>query len=520
MTRIPIFAYSAESPLETRFSTAQTALSAALDSQDELVVICDNALSHVANERAPSCLGTSDMVHAGLLLGGGGLFNSLSLTGGASWWFVDPAKDRRCTSWKATPALCWIRPAQVREIGGEDQAYRTASSRLMDIAYRLLEAGGRVVHVPDVVAERDTSKLQLPTLPLADEFVFIFRHFGKASALYAAFWHGALVSNPLHAWRSLIEARNRVRRFQVPHTHSGQISSSHLLGISTKREIKSISAIIPTLDRYEYLPRAIQSLLQQSPPPDEIIIVDQTPPSRRRTDIYEPFGNKVSAIFLESTGQSLARNAGIEAAQGEWCLFFDDDSVAWDDMLPKHVGALERCEAQVSTGVSLAPWKNRSHIPDFYRKFHLASVLDTGNSLVKREVLMNVGGLDRAFDHGSGADNDLGMRLYLSGTEILFNPHAIRTHYKAPSGGLRTYGAWWRDRTGLFSPFPPPTTIYAIRRHFPRVSWWPMYLRPFVLAKRRLGWKELLWLWLNAPWKLSLSLHRARRLNSAPGDSR
>jgi GT2 family glycosyltransferase len=246
--------------------------------------------------------------------------------------------------------------------------------------------------------------------------------------------------------------------------------------------------------------------------------VDQTPQEMRRSEIYEQFKeSNVRVIFLDRAGQSNARNVGIKATSGDWCLLFEDDAVAWDDMVKQHVRAVEYTGAAASTGISLAPWKTREHIPREIRHLHLSDVLATGNSLVRRDALMDVGGLDCAFDRGSGADHDLGVRLYLSGHEIVFNPLAIETHYKAATGGMRTFGAWWRNQATFWGAYPPPTQIYTIRKYYQRKFWKSLYLLLFIHAAGRLKGLELGWLWMTGVWKFKKSLSAARNLHPSTG---
>jgi GT2 family glycosyltransferase len=139
-------------------------------------------------------------------------------------------------------------------------------------------------------------------------------------------------------------------------------------------------------------------------------------------------------------------------------------------------------------------------------------VLATGNSLIVKSALVEIGGLDLAFDRGPGADHDLGVRLYLSGHEIVFTPLAIQTHYKAPAGGMRVHGVWWRSRTAFWAPFPPATQIYTARRYYPRRNWSALYLLMFVHARRHHTAAELVWLLVSAPWRLVRAIAAAGRL--------
>ena len=123
-----------------------------------------------------------DVLHCGLNLGGDNVFNNLWYLS-VNWLFLNPRSDKISTSWKATPQWCMIRPGQVRAIGGFDRAYQSAEAALMDFAYRLLLAGGRVCHIPTAGYAQAEVKINL-----VDELLFIIRRIKKRAAVYASFW--------------------------------------------------------------------------------------------------------------------------------------------------------------------------------------------------------------------------------------------------------------------------------------------------------------------------------------------
>jgi hypothetical protein len=148
---------------------------------------------------------------------------------------------------------------------------------------------------------------------------------------------------------------------------------------------------------------------------------------------------------------------------------FDDDSIAYPDLLERHLAQVYSGKYDVSTGVALPPPPTSYRLPKEFRAPRLSQTLDTGNSLMPMELIRRIGGLDRNFDFGPGADADLGTRLYLAGYRIFHNPDAIRLHFKAP-GGLRVHGAYkYNTDPGLLQPFPPITqSYYALRYLTPR----------------------------------------------------
>jgi GT2 family glycosyltransferase len=344
------------------------------------------------------------------------------------------------------------------------------------------------------------------------------RHVHRLAPLFAAFWFTLQEGFRSGCATARKRAAAAVKAGPKPETVEDGSSSLSLTAAAPRQKVTSISAIIPTINRYDYIVGSIDSLRNQTPRPDEIIVVDQTPRAQRRPEVYEKYADtEVRVIFLDSAGQSTSRNLAIEEARSEWCLFFEDDAEAWADCLAQHIDLLEASGADASTGVSLAPWKTAANIPVAIRHYHLADVLATGNCLARRSAILDVGGLDTAFDRGSGADHDLGARMYLRGHEVVFNPKAIETHFKAPSGGMRTYGAWWRNKTTMWAPYPPPTQIYTIHQYYPKRYWAPLYLHYFIQAGGRNRGAQLFWLWLSAPWKLYKAIRAAGRLTHQLG---
>lgn len=476
---------------------------------------CEVVLGHreslrLATSLRPPMSEVADLVHAGNLPSAPGGFATARLCS-SSWLLLDPDQRRVSSAWKASCRGLWLRMEALRAIGGFDSAYASPAARVMDAGYRIVLAGGRVRQVPDwLVHCPSLDDGDGGAVSLADELLFIIRHFGARRAAYAALWTAGR-----HPARTAAAFVTAARRSRCPRPRPQGEWASRLAGPTPRCVVGNVSAIVPTLDRYEYLGKAIDSLLRQVPSPREIIVVDQTPRERRPPDFYRRFeGGIVRVVDLEVAGQSVARNSGLQAAISRWCLLFDDDSEAWPGMLQAHIAAVESTGASVSTGASLAPWKTLRDLSSGMARMRLADVLDTGNALVDREVVLAAGGLDRAFDRGSGADDELGRRLFLAGAEVVLNKDAVRTHHKAPRGGLRTHGAWWSNRTAPLSPYPAPTFIHMIHRYYPKSHLRPLLFLQLLTAGRRHSVPGCLWLWVSFVPRCLLSMKKASMLRS------
>lgn len=92
-------------------------------------------------------------------------------------------------------------------------------------------------------------------------------------------------------------------------------------------EKNKISIIIPVYNIAEYLPRCLDSLINQTYKNLEIIVVDDGSSDNSR-DIIESYAKKDSRIvkiFKNNSGVSDTRNKGIEQATGDYIGFVDGD---------------------------------------------------------------------------------------------------------------------------------------------------------------------------------------------------
>lgn len=84
-----------------------------------------------------------------------------------------------------------------------------------------------------------------------------------------------------------------------------------------------ISVIIPAYNYASFLPKAINSVLNQNYRNVEIIVIDDGSTDHTRS-VMEQYPH-VQYFFQENAGLSAARNAGIEKAAGDFLVFLDAD---------------------------------------------------------------------------------------------------------------------------------------------------------------------------------------------------
>ncbi|MEJ8476539.1 glycosyltransferase family 2 protein [Roseibium algae] len=108
--------------------------------------------------------------------------------------------------------------------------------------------------------------------------------------------------------------------------------------------LPKVSAIIPCYNTRDCVVTAVESALNQAGHPIEVIVVDDGSSDDSADVVERAFSNdsRVCVIRLPNNqGPSAARNAGFEAAQGEWIGLLDSDDI-WR---PNRVSTLLQHEA-------------------------------------------------------------------------------------------------------------------------------------------------------------------------------
>lgn len=116
----------------------------------------------------------------------------------------------------------------------------------------------------------------------------------------------------------------------------------------------TISIVIPCFNQAEYLEECIESAYNQTVCPHEIIVVndgstDNTKEIAERYMFREFPGmeSPVKVITQVNKGLSSARNTGIMAVTGEYCLFLDADDVLKENAVEKITQEIARSNADI-----------------------------------------------------------------------------------------------------------------------------------------------------------------------------
>ncbi len=114
-----------------------------------------------------------------------------------------------------------------------------------------------------------------------------------------------------------------------------------------------ISIIIPTFDRPQYLPRAVESALSQGASCEvEVIVVPNGPSTSWRKALNRFMDHPSLQVEPINTAHAnVARNLGLELARGKYIRFLDDDDFLLPENACKQADLLNQTGAEICSGL-------------------------------------------------------------------------------------------------------------------------------------------------------------------------
>ena len=113
---------------------------------------------------------------------------------------------------------------------------------------------------------------------------------------------------------------------------------------------EKISIIVPCYNVEEYLPKCIDSILNQTYKNLEILLVDDGSPDRcgEICDEYAKKDSRIKVIHKSNGGLSDARNVAIDIAEGEFLTFIDSDDYVTPNYVELLYNLIVKYKAQMS----------------------------------------------------------------------------------------------------------------------------------------------------------------------------
>lgn len=116
--------------------------------------------------------------------------------------------------------------------------------------------------------------------------------------------------------------------------------------------LRKVSIIIPVFNAEKTLKRCVESVLAQTYAQYELILIDDgsQDSSGSLCDAFAGRDCRISVIHQENQGVSAARNAGIDAATGDYVLFLDSDDCIKPDLLETYIAAIDGRDTDAIVG--------------------------------------------------------------------------------------------------------------------------------------------------------------------------
>lgn len=214
-----------------------------------------------------------------------------------------------------------------------------------------------------------------------------------------------------------------------------------------------VSVVVPVFNGEKYIAEALDSALAQDHPRIEIIVVNDGSTDGTLTAL-EPYRGRVRVIDQVNSGPSTARNAGLDAARGDYIAFLDADDVWLQGKLSAQVRHLENRPEDGACYFEWFPWAadadGQFRRPDFatrsvhdaeldpirsgwiYARLLLDCELLTTTVMLRATVARRVGHFDTGF--WTGEDYDYWLRVSQVSTISRLTPAGAL--YRVVSGSM------------------------------------------------------------------------------------
>ncbi|NQU95499.1 MAG: glycosyltransferase [Candidatus Omnitrophica bacterium] len=192
------------------------------------------------------------------------------------------------------------------------------------------------------------------------------------------------------------------------------------------------TVIISTYNRKDILPRAIESVLNQTFPNFELLVIDNGSTDSTASVCDRVKDDRFTYVRNPKPTDSCdgPRNLGIEMAQGNLIAFLDDDDIWYPTRLEKVKKAFEEnpdvscvchnenknVDGKITETFRYGPWS-----PDLYeRLLYEGNCLSSCATTIKRDLLKKLDGFDLRKEFCKAADYDLWIRMAKRGVKIYF----------------------------------------------------------------------------------------------------
>lgn len=216
----------------------------------------------------------------------------------------------------------------------------------------------------------------------------------------------------------------------------------------------TVAIVIPTVNRREDLRRCLHSLMAQDHDAMEVLVVDNGSIDGTPEMVEADFPSVRLIRNSTNKGACLAKNQGINRSRSDYVWFLDSDTeIPRPDCLSRMVDLMEEDPAIGSIGgemchspggrleikkKTILPSGETAVVPLREDEAHMveSDYLSTCNCLVKRDLLVRIGGFDPGYFFLS-EDKDLGWKIARLGYRNITDHRTSAIHHVSREGGKR-----------------------------------------------------------------------------------
>jgi hypothetical protein len=182
------------------------------------------------------------------------------------------------------------------------------------------------------------------------------------------------------------------------------------------------TVVIPVYNRKKIIESALDSVFAQTFDDYEVVVVNDGS-TDNTGKVVEAYPEPVRLILQNNAGPGPARNAGIEAAEGEYVAFLDSDDRWFPWTLSTYARVIEQCDGPSLVSGSVVTFRSGSSLPeeadldslrldeygDFLEAAGEGRYVSTDRIIAKKSALIESGGFTAK--NINAEDHDLAFRL-------------------------------------------------------------------------------------------------------------
>ena len=261
------------------------------------------------------------------------------------------------------------------------------------------------------------------------------------------------------------------------------------------------SVVVPTRNRRSEIVRLVGRLAGQTAPFEAVVAVDGSTDGTAEALAALGLPYPLRVVHGPGRGRAAACNEAIRAATGDVVLVLDDDMEPEPQLVERHaahhppgsrrcvLGAVPVSDDDTTPTARYVARRFADHAVRLAQPGHVFVARDfyTGNTSIRRDVLLEVGAFDERFTAYGNEDVELFLRLRAAGVELAFDAAAVaRQRYgKTFAGLIRDTIAKGTTSVVLARAHPEAFGELQLAELTTRFRRWPVVRSALLAASRR-----------------------------------